>query len=113
MKKKLRSQAGETLAETLITVLIIAVAMTMLAGMISATASMVKTSETKMNEYYQISAALETFSEVVNDQDQAPTATITVTKNSENKNLDPVKIEYAKNEVFTEHTVIAYRMTDD
>ena len=104
MKKKLRSQAGETLAETLITVLIIAVAMTMLAGMISATASMVKTSENKMKEYYQGSAALETFS----GAESGPSITLKT-----DTDFDPINIVYAKNEVFSDHMVIAYRMTDD
>ena len=40
--KKLRSQAGESIAETLVAVLVIAVALTMLAAMITATANMVK-----------------------------------------------------------------------
>jgi Tfp pilus assembly protein PilV len=105
VKKKLRSQAGETLAETLITVLIIAVAMTMLAGMISATASMVKTSENKMKEYYQGSAALETFSEA----ESGPTVTL----KTDTATFESIPIVYAKNEVFSDHTVISYRMTDD
>lgn len=102
MKKKLRNQAGETLAETLITVLIIAVAMMMLAGMISATASMVKTSETKMNEYYQGSEVLETFS----GAERGPTVTLKIGTAT----FEPIPIEYAKNEVFSDHTVISYRI---
>ena len=109
LKIKLQSQIGETLAETLITVLIIAVAMTMLAGMISATASMVKTSEKKMDEYYQTSKNLETFSEM--ESDHTPTATIK--SKSDPATFDSIPIEYAKNEVFTEHTIVAYRCTDN
>ena len=56
MKKllhKLRGQAGESLAETLMAVLVITLALTILAGMIGAAGNMVKTSEAKMNEYYE------------------------------------------------------------
>ncbi len=60
--KKLRSQSGESIAETLIAVLIIAVAMMMLATMITATANMVLTSENKMDSYYKENAGLETLS---------------------------------------------------
>lgn len=55
MKKiltKLRSSAGESIAETLIALLISALAMMLLAGMISSTNNLVRTSETKMNNYY-------------------------------------------------------------
>lgn len=49
---KLRSRSGETIAETLIGVLIAALALTMLAGAISASLNVITTSETKMNAYY-------------------------------------------------------------
>ena len=39
--KKLNSQSGESIAETLFAVLVAAIALTMLAGMITATANMV------------------------------------------------------------------------
>ena len=57
--KKLNSQSGESIAETLFAVLVAAIALTMLAGMITATANMVKTSEDKMDKYYTESRKLE------------------------------------------------------
>ena len=103
-KTKVHSQIGETLAETLITVLIIAVAMTMLAGMISASASMVKKSEKKMDDYYQGSEVLETFSETESNM---------ITLKTDEATFESIPIEYAKNEVFTDHTIIAYRSTEN
>jgi len=62
MKKKalnkLRSRAGETIAETLISVLIGALALTMLAGAISAASNMITKSETVMKTYYESNEAL-------------------------------------------------------
>lgn len=57
--KKLHNRKGESLAETLVAVLVIALALTMLAGMITATANMVNKSKSKMNEYYTENARLE------------------------------------------------------
>ena len=54
MIKKLRGQAGESIAETLIALLISALALVMLAGAISTVAN----SNTKMMEYYRQDAAL-------------------------------------------------------
>ena len=59
IKKKLKSCAGESLAETLVAVLVIALALTMLAGMITATTNIVTKSRNKMNDYYEENARLE------------------------------------------------------
>ncbi len=62
MIKKLKAQAGESIAEVLIALLISSVALVMLASMISSTQSMVSKSKTKMSAYYQANNALETCS---------------------------------------------------
>lgn len=98
--KKLRSQAGESIAETLVAVLVIAVALTMLAAMITATANMVKNSEKKMNEYYTANAALETLS-------GGDGLTISI-KQGESGEIESVVTICAKNEVLSK-PVIAYR----
>jgi len=59
LKKKLRSQAGETIAEVLIAMLVSVLALTMLAVMISSTLSMVNKSKLKMNDYYDANRVLE------------------------------------------------------
>ncbi len=66
--KKLRGNAGESLAEVLIALLIAALALTMLASVISSTAKMLTRGKLKMSEYY-------TANEVVAAQkDAAPAA---------------------------------------
>lgn len=62
LNNKLRSQAGETIAEVLVSLLISALALTMLASMITATVSMVTRSKEKMKEYYENGEALELMS---------------------------------------------------
>lgn len=60
-KAKLRSKAGETIAEVLIALLISSLALVMLASMISATQSMIDKSKIKLEKYYQKNEELETF----------------------------------------------------
>ena len=52
MIKKLRGKSGESIGETLIALLISALALMMLAGAVSTVASLVSRSNAKMNEYY-------------------------------------------------------------
>ena len=56
--KKLRSRAGESLAETLAALLVSSLALLMLAGAISAASRVISASETKMGEYYAADNAL-------------------------------------------------------
>ncbi|MBR1560668.1 MAG: hypothetical protein IJ646_10560 [Clostridia bacterium] len=53
LMKKLRSRAGESIGETLVSLLISALALMMLAGAISAAMRVVTTSNDKMTTYYQ------------------------------------------------------------
>lgn len=69
--KRLRSQAGETIAEVLFALLISVLALTMLAMMISSTVGLVNASKDKMNDYYEGNAVLELHKE--------PAGTIAVT----------------------------------
>ena len=56
--RKLNSRAGESIAETLIALLISALALLMLAGAISAAARVVTTSKVAMDEYYAADAGI-------------------------------------------------------
>ena len=51
--KRLRNQRGETLAETLVALLISAVAVMMLAGAINASVRLITRSSDKLSEYYK------------------------------------------------------------
>ena len=62
--RKLRSRAGESIAETLVSVLIAAVALVMLAGMISTTLRLVEDSSKKIEAYYTANDALTKLSDL-------------------------------------------------
>ena len=102
LRKKLRSQAGESIAETLVALLIAALALTMLAAMINSTVNMVKTSETKMDDYYKINLELE---EIKPDP---PGITLTLTDNVSKISIEKV-VYQARNETFQKTPVVAYR----
>lgn len=103
LRKKLRSQAGESIAETLVALLIAALALTMLAAMINSTVNMVKTSETKMDEYYQNNLGLE---EIGTDSQGK------ITLKDDGSKISIEKDVYqARNETFQKTPVVAYRST--
>jgi len=66
--KKLRGNSGESLAEVLIALLIAALALTMLASVISSTAKMLTRGKLKMSEYYKANEV------VAAQKDAAPAA---------------------------------------
>jgi len=78
LMEKLHSQAGESIAEVLIAVLISALALTMLAGMISSTVRMVNAGKEKMNTYYAENADLE-----IQGPSYDSTATVVISSNNE------------------------------
>ena len=53
MIKKLQSSSGESIAETLVAVLIAALALLMLAGTINSASRMISSSQNNMTKYYQ------------------------------------------------------------
>ena len=109
--KKLQSTAGESIAETLVAVLIIALAMATLAGMITATMRMVKSSEGKLNEYYDTTNKdLETFT---NWKQGSVTITIPPESNQTGHtfNITSINVEYAENTTFESNHVISYHVT--
>ena len=104
IKEKLRSAAGETLAETLIALLVASFALMLLAGMISSTTNLVTSSREKMNSYYEANTALE--EPAANEA----TLTITVGEGDSAHTLAPVPVSYAQNPTFGEKkTVTAFR----
>ena len=58
MRRKLRSRAGESLTEVLAALLVSALALTMLAAMISSSGKMIQKSEDKMEDYIAADRAL-------------------------------------------------------
>ena len=100
LMKRLRSESGESIAEVLVALLIAAVALMMLAAMISSTVSIVNKSKTKMDEYYQNNAILEL--------QTSPTATSILTIESSTVQETPT-VELYENGTFNKK-VYAYQI---
>ncbi len=62
LSKKLKGNAGESLAEVLIALLIAALALTMLASVINTTARIIRQSKASMTDYYTKESALSNIS---------------------------------------------------
>lgn len=106
MVNKLRSRSGETLAETLISLLIAALALVMLAGAISASAKVITTSRQKLSTYYSEN---EKPGGVVSMSGSATKGSINITTSGTTGVSQSVAIEYFRNDVFSQTPVIAYR----
>ena len=103
---KLRSRKGETIAETLVSLLVGCLALMVLAGMIAATARLVRTSEDKMDEYYVESAKL------AEPEKSGESDSVTVTvSGSEVETSVSCEVAAYENTIFSGHTVTAYRLT--
>lgn len=105
-RRKLRSTAGESIAETLIAVLISALALVILAGAISATARIIIDSDNAMGRYYDMDANLATHS------DASSTLNVTISRTDSEGNLTPIDfysgVDYYENNAFANRTVVAY-----
>lgn len=105
INKKLHSKKGESLSETLVALLLSALALVMLAGAVSASFKVVNTSKTKLNEYYANSQALVSMSSA----GTAATISIAPAVNSDKLNLPSYAIQYYKNDSFSSIPVISYK----
>ncbi len=101
LHKKLCSQSGESIGETLIALLISSVALMMLASMISSTVSLVTKSETKMNTYYEENTKLE-------NPGSGEPMTITISDGADTEVKESVA--YMKNNTFNK-IVVSYSYT--
>ena len=100
--KKLRSSAGESITETLISLLISTLALVMLAGALSAATGIVLKSRDKMDKYY---TANENFVQRP-ESTQNRTLTLTITDNREL--ITTANVNYYVNKEFSKTPVIAY-----
>lgn len=119
INRKISNQRGETIAETLVALLISAVALVMLASMISSSSSMITRARNRLSVYYEKTdkmnrKATEDNSEYVSDfsnlsvqdQDQSASEKI-VFKDSK------IKVEYYGNKVFSKTPVVTYRYVEE
>ena len=106
--RKLKSRKGETISETLVALLISSLALTMLAGAITASANLVEKSRTKMDSYY---AASEQENGVIKMSGAGTEGTVTITESDASGGLSPQKydIVYYGNNEFTRYPVYSYK----
>ncbi len=106
---KLRGRAGESIAETLVALLIGCVALVMLAGMISTSAHLITKSKTLMNEYYLNNDTLEKKSGSTSGE-----LTITIKKTSAGTLPDKkYTANYYTNDKISGKPVISYLFKSD
>lgn len=111
LKQKLQSRAGESIGETLVSLLIAALALVMLAGAISSSSGVIVKSRTKLNDYY--SANEETSGVVKMETDgSSVTKGITIKDSSSSISEQSFNVDYFKNDKFGKKTVIAYELSD-
>ena len=110
--KKLTSQAGESIGETLVALLISALALVMLAGAVSAGMRIVTNSKAKMDTYYKVNNAIvarAATAPTVNGTaapDFSGSLTVTVDKLLPTGTIPPTS--YWKNETLSAIPVILY-----
>lgn len=104
IKAKLKSQAGETIGETLVALLISALALTMLAGAISTAANLITKSETVMETYYEGITTL--------GNPNADGLTIAFSDGVKligDSTSSSIGVKFSKNEAFGSKPIIAYK----
>ena len=105
--EKIKSKAGESLAETLVALLIAAFAIVMLTGAISASFGVVVRSRKKIGEYY---AKNEVDAGVVKMKGSGASGTMTITDGKGVIDIeDPYAVTYFKNDIFSKKVVVAYK----
>lgn len=108
--KKLKSRAGESIAETLVALLISALALLMLAGAVSSAARVVTGSSNKLKEYYAADRNLATY------ETAKGTVTITVKPTVSTDAPTPLfekVVNYYENATLGSTNVVAYAMPGD
>lgn len=110
IKRKLNSRAGESISETLVSLLIASLALVMLAGTLTASSGMITKSRAKMKAYYD---ANEDKTGIVKMLEGGNSTNITIADNSGScKFSQSCKVTYFKNTEFGSKVVIAYKPSE-
>ncbi|MDO4803708.1 MAG: hypothetical protein Q4A32_02690 [Lachnospiraceae bacterium] len=105
LKRKIRSRSGESIAETLVALLLAAVALTMLAGAMTSSAGMILKSRDRMNLYYDISEdVVKRTSGTGVRLDEG----LTLTDNSGRIATESYTVTYYLNDTFKRYPVVTY-----
>lgn len=116
VKNKLKSQTGESITETLVALLISALALTMLAGAVGATERIIQSSEKKMEKYYKANnTAIE---QTAQKKGTDGTISLTLTDGSGNSKATVlpggteagITVKYNSNNEFHNNTVVMYAL---
>ncbi len=91
MLRKLKSRSGESIAETLVAVLIAALALMMLAGAINASSNMITKSKNLLNTYYTANNNLASETSAGSDLE----ATVTISTLSQARTVTSYSPDYA------------------
>ncbi len=105
-RKKIKSHAGETISETLIALLISALALVMLAGAMTSATNMITKSREKIQDYY---AANESPSGIVM-MTGGTGGNMNFTDTTGAITHDPYPVLYFKNSEFESNPVVAYKL---
>ena len=100
--KKLSDQAGETIAETLVALLIASLALMMLAGAVSSAMNVVTRSKNAMDEYYADNNG------IVAREDRLKSGTLTISLSGLRSSSENIPVEYWKNDKLSGTPVVAY-----
>ena len=104
---KIKSNSGESIAETLVAVLIAAVGLLMLAGTINAASNLITKSQNTLNRYYEANNKVESRDSSVKVKVSA-VASFSVIKD-QSLAIDPEDVTLYENDTLSKH-VIAYEL---
>ena len=115
--KKISGQSGETIAETLVALLIASLALMMLAGAVSSAMNVVTRSKKAMDDYYTVNNAVVARATAKPDKDGLTvrettsgdyTGKLNITISGLQPSPEPIEVDYWKNEQISGTQVIAY-----
>ena len=110
-RTRLRSQAGESIGETLASLLIAALALTMLAGAVTTAGNVVTRSRNKLNSYYEAANSVAQMSSGTTST--SGRVTITDNDNSSTYKGETHQIKlYSNSEQFGNIQVAAYKLSN-
>lgn len=115
LKAKLQSRAGETIAETLVALLIAALALVMLAMALTASSSMITTTRNKLDAYYDKAdelAQMDSLADNPAEMSSSPTVTIRDTEAQitfVTENSGTMTVTAYQNDEFSKNVVVAYK----
>ena len=116
VNNKLKSKAGESIAETLVALLISALALVMLAGAVTASANIIMLSREKLGRYYDANEYVAKLSGVIpsdksDDVGKTDSGSVTLTmgEGDDAKSVTYNSLTIYENKVFSKNPVKAYK----